>query len=86
MLTYAITVSVSFDDSVPQDVDVRVSTNEVDAALDTIQQDVDVHVCTAGGARDKVVAIPAPRHESASVSSAAPQREDDYVLGGYAGI
>lgn len=86
MLTYAITVSVSFDDSVPQDLDVRVSTSEVDTALDTIQQDVDMRVCTAGVARGKVVAMPAPSHESAPVSSAAPQREDDYVLGGYAGI
>ncbi len=85
MLTCAITLSVSFDDTVSPDLDVRISTSEVDTAPDIIQQDVEVRVRAASGACNTVVAMPAPRHPSAPVSTASPL-QDDYVLGGYAGI
>ena len=85
MHTCAIALSVAFDDTVPQDVDVQVSTSAVDTALDSIQQDLEVRVCAAGGTRSTVVVMPAPHHESAP-ASAASQRDDDYVPGGYTGI
>ncbi len=86
MYTCAITLSMSFDDAVPQDLDVRVSISDMNAANNTIQQDVEVGICDVGGARGTVVAFPATRLESAPARMAAQREEDDYVLGGYAGI
>ncbi|MBN8947479.1 MAG: hypothetical protein J0I74_10240 [Rhodanobacter sp.] len=85
MYTCSISLSLSLSDAVHQDIDVRISTSEDEPARDSGGQDVEVRVCAAETERGVVVAMPAPRREPEPASEAS-RLEDEYVLGGYAGI